>query len=128
MRRKNLSLILLGIIFFSTLSLANTSQASVAGFDNFARYLSAFLRFIKFVGYAVGAIYFIVKLIEFIFNPQWDQMGKTILTFVLIMGGIFAIDTIVRAVGGTTIDKNVEKIKVVKLEKIKFLGEANERK
>ncbi|CAM3107786.1 hypothetical protein STFE110948_02460 [Streptobacillus felis] len=128
MKRKNLLFILLGVLLFSTLTLADTAGATADGFENFTKYLVSFLRFIKFVGYAVGAIYFIVKLIEFIFNPQWDQLGKTILTFVLIITGIFSIDTIVKAVGGNTVNENIPKVKVLKLEKQIFLGERNEGK
>ncbi|WP_064613479.1 hypothetical protein [Streptobacillus moniliformis] len=120
--------ILLGVLFFSSLALADTSQVSVAGFEKPATYLTNFLRFIKYFAYVVSSIYFIIKMIEFAFNTQWDQFGKSVLTYVLIMGAIWGVDKIVRAVGGTTINSKTEKVKIVDIEKLKFLGEHDERK
>lgn len=122
---KNLGIIFFTVLFFSTLSLATTTQQSVAGLEKFVSYLAAFLIFVKWVGYATASIYLIFKLIEFVFNPQWDQIGKTILTFILIIAVIFGIATIVNALGGTVVQKNVERISY---EKLQFLGEENERK
>ncbi|QXW66320.1 hypothetical protein KX935_03690 [Streptobacillus moniliformis] len=49
-------------------------------------------------------------------------IGMSILS--LMLGGV----SIVKILSGTTVNENVKKIKIVELEKIKFLGEDNERK
>nr|WP_081256518.1 hypothetical protein [Streptobacillus moniliformis] len=120
--------ILLGVLFLTTLALADTNKVSVVGFDKAATYFVSVFGFVKFLGYISASIYFIFKLLEFITSQQWDQLLKSFLIFAVIVGAIYGISSIVKILGGTTVNENVKKIKIVELEKIKFLGEDNERK
>lgn len=126
--KKNLKFLMLGLLLFSTFTLASTGSTSAAGFNQFITYLTSFFRMIKFVGVIIAIIYFIVKIIEFLANPQWDQLMKTIISFAIIVGGIFGAEAIVKAVGGTTIKNSTKKVRVINFETKNILGERYERK
>lgn len=126
-KKQNLKFLLLlafASIFSSTISLADVAMGkggSLAGFESFSSYISSGVIYFKWVAGIFGAILMIFGFIEFMAdNTQVTRLITKLVVGVFCLGLAFKVESIIKALGGTTIDMN--KYQIEKVEKLKKMN------
>lgn len=121
---KFLMLLAFTTIFASTISLADVAMGkggSLAGFESFSSYISSGVIYFKWVAGIFGAILMIFGFIEFMAdNTQVTRLITKLVVGVFCLGLAFKVESIIKALGGTTIDMN--KYQIEKVEKLKKMN------
>ena len=97
------------LILLSSLSFSSTAKVgaeTTLGINKLEDYIAELFKLIKYIAYFGSGIFFGLKVAFEIFggNPNWNEITKHIIMFVVAVVLIASINTIITKLGGSTID------------------------